>query len=678
MTDNTTYSTNLDEYVDKRISRWSEQKKKFLEQKFQKNYEAVTNKDFRVKKWKKGEGEGWRSTTWIGHIRVKIWTLYSIFLDSVLQGGEIPFDLNPNPYDPEDASEEYIEDRDNRIDLMKKKIKGQHKTRHSDRETMKKFLSGAYYGMAFSKFDVEEVISHEFKQVDMGLGNMSEFLPPEEVQKYTRFERVAETENVPGHRYVSVWNMCWDMEVDNLQDGEGYAETIPSSIPDLEILKGKTGYIDDKIKEVMEENRDAMDKSDTASMTPGQRAIKEASKKIPRYEYYMTAPRKMVEDFEKTMKKMHKTIPITLGSMEDYALSEQDGDVIEIMGEIAGKKIIRHIRNETGKRNHHMFMAERALDESHGNGVADNMEDVQSSLVGMVRAFEDNKKLSANVTSAVKKRYFSDPSQLDEIIPGKMYDIAESCDDVRKAIMPIVWADVGDSLVGGIGMMERWKDDVSMIPTILQGFNLPKQKSDTAFELNQMMINSGKYIGMIISNYDEMIIEPEVTDNYEYNMMYSDDDACKVNCKVVAEGFTGYRNNYARGETLQNMLGTIISNEILTPYVKIRPHLELIYEIMGEDPKIFLKSDEELAAEQQQQAEMMAMEEQKAIQAMAMEKNLETEGKIAALKTKTEGDIMKETVKAGHKDDQGEQEFQRDIIKESIAPTKEVSKPASK
>jgi len=188
-----------------------------------------------------------------------------------------------------------------------------------------------------------------------------------------------------------------------------------------------------------------------------------------------------------------------------------------------------------------------------------------------------------------------------------------------------------------------------------------------------MMINSGKYIGMIISNYDEQIIEPEVTDNYEYNMMYSDDDSCKVNCKIVAEGFTGYRNNYARGETIQNMLGTIISNEILAPYVKVRPHLEIIYEIMGENPDIFLKTEEELVMEQQQQMEMAEMAEQKAIQAMAMEKNLETEGKIAAQRSKTEGDIMKETIKARHKDDQSEQDFHRDIIKESIEGTKKAT-----
>jgi len=75
------------------------------------------------------------------------------------------------------------------------------------------------------------------------------------------------------------------------------------------------------------------------------------------------------------------------------------------MGEVADKEIIRHVRNETGKRNMLMCVLERALDESHGIGVADNMEDVQASLVGMIRAFEDNKKLSANVTalSLIKK-----------------------------------------------------------------------------------------------------------------------------------------------------------------------------------------------------------------------------------------------------------------------------------
>ena len=659
MTTEHAYSTDLAEYVDKKIKQWGDQKKEFIELKFQRNYDAVTNKDYRANTWKKKEGVGWRSKTWMGFIRVKIWTLYSVFLDTVLQGGQIPFDLKPDPYEPEDVPEGYIEDRDNRIERMRKKIKGQLKARKADRDTMKEWLSGAYYGMAFSKFDVEEVNRRVFKQVDMGLGDVSEYLEPEEAGQYTRFEAALETEDVPGHRYVSVWNIAWDMEVDNLQDGEGYAERIPSSTSDLFELQENPGYIKKKIKEVIERSRDKTTGSeDFASMTPGARSIKERSKKFPRYEYYMVAPRKLVEEFEKNMKRRYKTEPVSLGRIEDYAFAENDGDTVEIIGEIVDREIIRHIRNETGKRNCHMFKMEVALDESHGVGVADNMEDVQSSLVGMIRAFEDNKKLSANVTSVVKSRFFANPSQLDEIVPGKKYEIADTCPDVRQAILPIVFPDVGESLISGITLMERWKDDVSMIPTILQGFNLPKHKADTAFEINTMMEQSGKYIGMIVRNNDEMMIEPKITDIYEYNMIYDPDDSCKANCKVTAEGFTGFRNNLVRAESLKAILSMVLSSEVLLGQVKIPPHLRPIYESLGEDPDDFLKSEEELQEDAQRQADMMAQAEEKMKQAMLLEKQADTEGKIAVEQVKAEG-----------KSQQDEDEFQRGVVKEVIGRT---------
>ena len=686
--DSTTYTTDLAEYVDKKINSWLKQKKEFLELKFQKNFEAVTNQDYRLQTWKKGEGTGWRSRTWIGFVRVKIWTLYSVFVDTILQGGNVPFDLTPDPSETEDnMSEEYIEDRDNRIASMKRKIKSQLKLRKADREYLLKWLSGAYYGMAFSKFDVDPVVSRQFKQVDMGLDDVREYLSPEEAAQYVRFERTAESEDVPGHRYVSVWNMVWDMEYGNLRDGEGYAESIPSSTADLKDLKNKPGFIKNNIQRVIDEHREKVSGAeDQASMTPGLRNIRDRQRKHTRYEYYMLAPRKLVESFEKTMKSRHKTDTITLGSLEDYALAESSGDMVEIMGEIAEREIIRHVRNETGKRNHHMFMMETALDESHGNGVADNMEDVQASLVGMIRAFEDNKKLSANVTAAIKSRFFVNPSQLDDIVPGKKYEIADTCPDVRQAILPIVWPDVGESLVSGIGMMERWKDDVSMIPTILQGFNLPKQKADTAFEISQMMENSGKYIGMLVRNNDEQLIEPEITDIYEYNMLYDPDESIKCNCQVTAEGFTGFRNKIIRGEAIKNILAMVLSSEYLMGQVKMPPHLEPIYESLGFNPDDFIKSEEELEEDAQRQAEREARAKQEAIEAMSLEKQLDAQGKIAVEEAKTEGkleeidakgetDIEEEVVKGEIEADASEEEFKHEVILKAMEPEKTESKP---
>ena len=661
MPDDSTYVSGLPEFIDKSILRWIKQKKTTLEPKLSRNYEAVTNRDFRQKRWKREEGEGWRSTTWIGFVRVKIWAFYSMMSDTVLRAGKIPFSLEPSPYFKGDESQ--IQDRDARIERMTDKIQGQLAARHADRQYMLKWLSGAYYGMAFSKFNVELVESTEFKQVQMDIGPGAQYMSQEELSQYTRYELVNESEDVPGHPYVSIWNMVWDMESDNLQDGEGYAEVIRSSAYDLKKLVGKPGYLTDAIKDVINRKRheDGTDTSESPAEHPGKADIEERRKKFTRYEFYMRAPRKLIDEFEDILRSGRNDIAY-IGLIDEYEEAEESGDDIEIMGEIVDKEIIRYIRNDDGKRPHKMWVIEQNLDESTGTGISDNMEDVQSSLVGFVRSFEDNKKLSANVTTALKARFFNNPDQLDDIAPGKKYDISDSCDDVRKAIVPIMFPDVGETLLSGINLMAEFGDRVSMVPTIMQGFTLPKQKPDTAYEMRQLTENAGKYIGQAIRNNDEQFIEPEVKDLYEYNMLYGEDEACKVNAKVIANGFTSFQNKEIRGERMKQALGAFVTSEVLLPHIKIKPHLDVIYESMDEDPDKFIKTKEEMVQEAKQSAEMQAKAEQKALLLEGAQKKHEISLKMAEEAQKHEHDLEKSELEHEQDLEKGAQEHAFEAI----------------
>ena len=124
MSTDETYASDLEEFVDKSIRRWAKQKKEHLEPKLTRNFNAVTNREFRNKTWKEGEAKGWRSDTWIGFIRVKIWAFYSILLDTVLKAGKIPFDLEPLPYE-ENMDRAWMQDRDRRVERMRDKIESQ-------------------------------------------------------------------------------------------------------------------------------------------------------------------------------------------------------------------------------------------------------------------------------------------------------------------------------------------------------------------------------------------------------------------------------------------------------------------------------------------------------------------------------------------------------------------------
>lgn len=660
--DDSIYISGLPEFVDKSIQRWARQKKEFLELKFERNFNAVTNRSENIKRWKKKEGEGWRSNTWVGFVRVKVWAFYAIFTDTVLKAGKIPFSLEPHPYDEELLDQGAIQERDKRIERMTELIDSQLSQRKADREYMKKWLSGAYYGMAFSKFNIEGVKSKVFKPVQMELGAAAQQMSTEQAAQYTRYELAQEEENVPGHKYVSVWNMVWDLEGDNLQDSHGYAEIIRSSPWDLRQLIKKPGYSKEAIERVIDRNRDTQNSKDSEIKEhPGKAEVVDRKQSINRFEFYMRAPKKLVSEFEKLFNSGKDQIEsLRLGITNDLEEEENSGHDVEIMGEIADKEIIRFIINETGRRPHHMWVVEENLDEATGTGIADNMEDVQSALVGMIRAFEDNKKLSANITTAVKARFFNKPDQLNDIIPGKKYDIADSCDDVRKALMPIVYPDVGESLMTGIQLMMSLKDDVSMIPTIMQGFNLEKHAPDTAYEMSKLEANAGKYIGQGIRNNDEQFIEPEIWDLYEYNMLYGEDESCKVNCKISANGFTSFQDKEVRGERMKQALGLFVSSEILFPYVKVRPHLDVIYESMDEDPEKFINTEEEMKAESQSKIEIQAQAEEKAkmetMQMLQMQSQAAVAEKQAELDKKHVNDMESAEQEHQHDLEENEQE----------------------
>jgi MarR-like DNA-binding transcriptional regulator SgrR of sgrS sRNA len=80
---------------------------------------------------------------------------------------------------------------------------------------------------------------------------------------------------------------------------------------------------------------------------------------------------------------------------------------------------------------------------------------------------------------------------------------------------------------------------------------------------------------------------------------------------------------------MQQILSLFVTNEILAPYGKLRPHLDVIYESMDEDPEKFIKSEEEMMKDAQRKAEMEAMAEQKAIQAVMAQKGIEAKAKMA-------------------------------------------------
>ncbi|MCP4570580.1 MAG: hypothetical protein GY841_23595 [FCB group bacterium] len=639
----------------KLYDEWRADRKTLLETKWQDNIDAFNS--ISTGTWKKDEAKGWRSDTFVQITKTKVLSGYAMVIDMELQGGHIPFKLRPSPWDEvlleelEDAEKDKITDS---IEDMTGQIKQQLADCNADRALMKCVMSGAIYGEFWGKRFTKEVIRKGYREVSFAPQGL-----PDPEGKYSRWEKWEKAHDSPAIDYTSVWDIFRDLENDDLQECIGIIQRDMVSPYSLRKGIGKPLFIDKAIESAISEadSGDHGTAQDVGTEKPGLREIKNRKNKIERLEFWGRAPMKQVLEFEADLEDSGKQADI-----DKAGEPEDDGNEIEIYLQMAGNEIIRYARN-TGDRPWYRGMWEFKLDHIEGTGIADNLKDSQKVLNGMVRGFEDNVKLIANVMVAVKKRLLAKGALDNGVEPGKEIEIAEECDDARKAIQQIIIQDITGPLINGIPLFERYADEASQIPKILQGTVAEKFKPDTLGEMNMLQQNAGKYLGAVIKNIDEGLIEPMIQDFYEWNMADPEMKRGKGSYIAQAMGFHSFQERVQRIEKLTKSLQLILSSEELMKEAKLGEYLKLINTAFDLSPEDTLKSKEEKQAEAKQAMELRAQEEAKTRQLMKDQLDI----KIAEKGAEAEMDLR-----------ENEQEHEQDMEMEELEHTHRLVENAQK
>ncbi len=618
--------SSLSYYIKSELyEKWVRDKKKVLEQKYQDNIDAYNAVS--VGFFKKGEKANWRSSTFVNVTKQKVIAAYAMVIDLLLQGGStMPFTLAPSPWDTlqsADLPNDIQASLHKSIDDMMLVINQQLLDCNADRELMKCVMSMAIYGETFWRTFIHTVDRAGFKAVDT-----AGFNDP----KYggQRFEFFRNKTNAPAWRYVSVWNFFRDIETEDMQKNVGCIERQPTSAFNVRQMVGKPYFLTENIKKAIlsisgKKGCDASSSS-TMSLPPSLRDIESRHAGGEQLEFWGRVPRKILEEFIDDSPKNNAFF----GEIED------DGDEVEITAILIEDEIVKLATVERESRPYGRAIWELKLDHIEATGVADNIRNEQKVLNDFVRAFEDNKKLSANVILATKRQYISPLSQAvldnDGITPGLEIELDDTCDDARKAIQSVIIPDQGSTLLDGIALFERYADESAMLPKILQGEVQAKKKPDTAFELNMMANNAGRYIsGCAIKNIDEGIIEPVISYFYKYNMLDPDLGKGKGNFLVKPIGFNTYQNKVVRVGAIQSILNLVLSNEELLKESKIRGLLEELVKSLDIDIAQVLKSEDE----KQQEAAQASQSDEARMQKEALETAQEG-ARVQVEKTKAE------------------------------------------
>jgi hypothetical protein len=587
--------------------------------------DALYGRDFGS--WKEGEAgnrkvatadetkqeDQWRSKDYVSLIKTKTVAATAVVIDTILQGGRVPFAVNDYTDVYEEIEAEFsgqpIQKQDTQAakDLQEKKIRQQIADGKVDRHLMKCLFSGALFGKGIIKSPVIKTISKKFSQqvviqpppqISMipgmsGISAMSGASPQQpQQQPIVKWQRVRKEYTIPTIEWISVWEFFPDYEADDIQKGRGVIQRNYISAYQLR-EKAKTAQYDlEELEKAIEENNLAALQKYDANESPRLRDVVERKNNLEIIELHGLLPYQKLTAY--AAKKRGDLYVDTQGI-------ENDGRDVECITTVVNGRTIGVVINELGHRIFHQFLWEDRLDNISGYGVADNVKDDQVAINGTIRAIKDNAALAGNVMGFIKPHALNNDQTL-VFKPGLLKNISDEVQTAQEAFQQVIVQDVSGSLYNLLELQKQFADDNSNLPRLISGETAVSKKANTAFEVNEMTQNAGKYLSLVIRNFDEGIIEPGISDIYDYNMM-DEGDSGKGNFVINATGFSSFQNNIIKQQRLMQLMQQILASPQVQQEMKFRKVLEEVIKGQDFDVDEFMKSEEEKAQEQAQSIE---------------------------------------------------------------------------
>jgi hypothetical protein len=554
----------------------------------------------------------WRSDTFMTTTKQKVVAGANLVNDQLFKNGDIPFAL--------DLFGTVIGDAANYEILNNKRTNLEQHIKETSRRTdtvkgMKKTVqSASLYGEGYFKMAMETIVytSHRINK-DTG-----------------KVETAYEELDFLSGDCISVWDIFRDLSVSDITTGDGIIHRSFVSVADLDdfIEGGEDDFWDtDALEVVRRRNNDTgnmnvghamptpISSSGSDSISPHLRYLDYIDKSLEYLECWIRVPNKLLSEH----------------TCEDFG---EYGYTYCMVG-LLDDEVVRF--NPIDREDIPFLKIDWEIDPDSypGIGVADNVEGDQKVLNGMIRNYEDNKKLSSNVMFAVNREFLS--GDWDTWNPGKTIDL-DGARDIREALQQFIVQDVGDNLINGIQMFLQFADMSSNIPRAQQG--MPSNNPQTAFEIQQRLERSGKYIGSVISNIDEFLIQPFIETVYDILCLEPDFDDLGGAFRVNPLGFSSYESKAIKQQSLMSVFALTSQNPEFQRVINAQYFLTEISKTLGLNSDEFVKSKEQLQQEQQAAESSPEAQMQHRSQALMLEK-------LSAEVDKLKAEIALDYVKAG-------------------------------
>lgn len=242
----------------------------------------------------------------------------------------------------------------------------------------------------------------------------------------------------------------------------------------------------------------------------------------------------------------------------------------------------------------------------YGYSICDELEHQQRVVNAAWRQVMDNGRVSLGGQIVMKKGMVVPQNNSWEITPNKIWLAKDDMADVRQAFSVFEFNSHLQELLAIAQAAMQFADMESSMPQIMGG----EQGSapETVGGMVMLYNNANAVLRQRVKLYDDNVTRPHIGRYYDWKMANDPDPTIKGDYEVDARGSTALIERDIQNQALLN-LANITNNPRYIPHLQEREELKAILKAFRVNPDEIMKPEDQVAQEQQQQAEQGAPED---------------------------------------------------------------------
>lgn len=279
----------------------------------------------------------------------------------------------------------------------------------------------------------------------------------------------------------------------------------------------------------------------------------------------------------------------------------------EVEAILIGRHCVRCVINDdpTGRRPYHKASFNPIPGSFWGTAIPELMADVQDVCNATARSLINNMAVSSGPQFEIYTDRLAAGENAEDVRPLKVWKMKSdrmAGSGNSRAINFFQPNSNSGELLNVYSQFEQKADDATNIPRYIYGNEKVGGAGNTATGLSMLMESANKGIKAAINHIDSGVIRRVIEALWLHNMLYSDDQSIKGDCKVIARGSSAMLQREQHQMMKQQLFQNLANPEIVQQALGVRGQVEMLRGVLeGAGMHGVIRDDIETEIEQAKQ-----------------------------------------------------------------------------